>query len=89
MSWVYTLSEPGLWTVGYHRPDGTWFPESDHDSKEAAAARVHWLNGGHVAELEKRVADVQLLCKQFLARAHHAEERADSAERALAARERR
>ena len=44
--YVYRRTEPQLWTVGYYTPDGTWEPESDHDSKEAAAERVHWLNGG-------------------------------------------
>lgn len=44
--WVYLRTEPGLWTVGYYDPEGEWIPESDHDSKEAAAERVHWLNGG-------------------------------------------
>ncbi len=39
-------NHPGLWTVGFYRPDGTWEPESDHKSAEAAAARVAWLNGG-------------------------------------------
>ena len=29
MSYVYIRSEPGLWTVGFYKPDGTWKPESD------------------------------------------------------------
>jgi len=47
MTWVYILckSEP-LYTVGFYAPDGTWHTDSDHDTKEGAAARVHWLNGG-------------------------------------------
>jgi len=44
--YVYWRSEPGVWTVGYYSPDGKCHPESDHDSKDKAAARVHWLNGG-------------------------------------------
>jgi hypothetical protein len=44
--WVYINSEPRLWTVGFYSPDGRWHPDSDHDSTEKAAARVHWLNGG-------------------------------------------
>jgi hypothetical protein len=44
--YVYIQSEPGLWTVGFYERGGTWIPESDHDSKEKAAERVHWLNGG-------------------------------------------
>jgi hypothetical protein len=45
-TWVYQRSEPGLWTVGYYDPSGEWQPESDHNSSEDAAKRVHWLNGG-------------------------------------------
>jgi hypothetical protein len=45
-SWVYIRSEPGLWTVGFYRPDGKWESESDHGSSEEAARRVAWLNGG-------------------------------------------
>lgn len=43
--YVYIQSEPGLWTVGYYYRDGKWQAESDHESSEAAAARVHYLNG--------------------------------------------
>jgi len=41
--YVYIRSEPGLWTVGFYKPDGTWEPESDHhNSADAAApARAH------------------------------------------------
>lgn len=46
MTWVYIRSEPGLWTVGYYGPTGVWFSESDHDIREKAAERVHYLNGG-------------------------------------------
>ena len=45
MQYVYIKSEQQLWTVGFYKPDGTWESESDHASPEAAAARVHWLNG--------------------------------------------
>lgn len=45
-TWVYIRSEPGLWTVGFYDPSGKWHPDSDHDSSEKAAARVHYLNGG-------------------------------------------
>jgi hypothetical protein len=44
--YVYVLSEPGLWTVGFYAPDGQWHPESDHTSEKSAAERVHYLNGG-------------------------------------------
>jgi hypothetical protein len=43
--YVYIKSEPGLWTVGFYKPDGTWEPESDQRDREQAAARVAYLNG--------------------------------------------
>lgn len=46
MMYVYKQTEPGLYTVGYYDPTGKWISESDWDSKEEAANRVHWLNGG-------------------------------------------
>ncbi len=46
MGYVYIRSEPALWTAGFYRPDGTWEPESDHGSEEAAARHVISLNGG-------------------------------------------
>lgn len=30
--YVYIRSEPGLYTVGFYAPDGTWHAESDWDS---------------------------------------------------------
>lgn len=44
--WVYRRTERQLWTVGYYTPEGDWNSDSDHDSAESAAGRVHWLNGG-------------------------------------------
>lgn len=47
--WLYIQSEHGrypLWTVGFYDPDGSWIAESDHNTAELAAARVHYLNGG-------------------------------------------
>lgn len=50
--WVYLQSErpehgfAGLWTVGFYSPDGAWHPETDFNSADEAAERVHWLNGG-------------------------------------------
>lgn len=49
MSYVYKQTEPRLWTVGTY-DGGEWEPESDHDSPEAAAARVHYLNGGSIED---------------------------------------
>jgi hypothetical protein len=46
MSYVYIRSEPGCYTVGFYAPDGGWNPESDCASKEEAAVRVNYLNGG-------------------------------------------
>ncbi len=46
INWVYIKSEEVLWTVGFYDPQGNWQAESDHDSKEAAAQQVHYLNGG-------------------------------------------
>lgn len=45
--YVYILSEPGLWTVGFYAPNGKWNSESDHNNKEEAAERVAYLNGGN------------------------------------------
>ena len=44
--WVYIKRESGLFTVGFYNPDGNWRPESDHPTKESAARRVNYLNGG-------------------------------------------
>ncbi len=55
MKYVYIESEHwtdekgigrSLYTVGFYDPEGEWQPESDHDNKEDAAKRVHYLNGG-------------------------------------------
>lgn len=43
--YVYIKSDTQLWTVGFYCPQGIWNPESDWDSPEAAAERVHYLNG--------------------------------------------
>lgn len=48
--YVYIQSEKHLWTVGFYSPDGEWHPESDHKTQEAAAERVHYLNGGNEPE---------------------------------------
>jgi hypothetical protein len=46
MNYVYVRSEAQVWTVGFHDPSGKWNAESDHSTSEAAAQRVHYLNGG-------------------------------------------
>jgi hypothetical protein len=45
LMFVYIQSEPGLWTVGFYNPDGSWVAESDHSDKDRAAEHVAWLNG--------------------------------------------
>jgi hypothetical protein len=42
---VYIQSERYLWTVGFYDPEGNWIAESDWDTPEKAAERVHYLNG--------------------------------------------
>jgi hypothetical protein len=44
--WVYIPTEPGLFTVGFYDPDGEWHPDVDYNSREEAAKRVAFLNGG-------------------------------------------
>lgn len=71
MSYVYIESEHGvLWTVGFYKPDGKWVAESDHNSEAAAAARVHYLNGGTMTEREKkatgRLVSESLIMASFL-----------------------
>jgi len=51
--YVYINSEEGLWTVGFYNPKGEWVPECDCCSKEEAAARVNYLNGGELKRPER------------------------------------
>lgn len=44
--WLFQSFEHGLFTVGFYTPEGKWKPESDHTSRDAAAARCNYLNGG-------------------------------------------
>lgn len=44
--YIYIKSEENLYTVGFYDTRGDWHPESDWDTKEEAANRVHFLNGG-------------------------------------------
>jgi hypothetical protein len=46
--YTYESFERGLWTVGHRDDSGKWHAESDHDDPQAAADRVHYLNGGAV-----------------------------------------
>lgn len=52
---VYIQSEKQLWTVGHYEPGGKFIPESDHDTTESAAARVHFLNGGKNPQLMSEI----------------------------------
>lgn len=51
--WVYLHSEHSaehdLFTVGFYDPSGRWQADSDHASREEAAKRCAWLNGGREA----------------------------------------
>jgi hypothetical protein len=53
-SYIYLLTDVcdgfRTYTVGHYDPAGKFQPESDHSSKEEAAARVHYLNGGTEGE---------------------------------------
>lgn len=44
--WVYKYWDPNLWAVGFYTPEGFFILETKHASRESAAARVHYLNGG-------------------------------------------
>ena len=52
--YVYIRSEPGVWTVGFYKPNGDFITESDYSSREEAAERVAWLNGGVKIIKEKK-----------------------------------
>lgn len=45
--YVYQRTEPNLYTVGFFTPEGKWIADSDYGSREDAAKRVHFLNGGN------------------------------------------
>lgn len=54
--WVYICLEPGCYTVGFYDPKGFWVAESDHDSSDEAAERVHYLNGGVGGEIPQEAS---------------------------------
>jgi len=41
-----TETNPDLYTVGFYDPNGKWQTESDHETRDEAAQRVNYLNGG-------------------------------------------
>lgn len=72
-NYVYELSdrwtdEQGyahvLYTVGFYDPQGKWYPESDHDTADSAAARVRYLNGGRDEKLLALLADILPVLKE-------------------------
>ena len=83
---TYIQSEPQLWTVGLYDPSGVWHPESDHANAEAAADRVHWLNGGQSrhttpdARLIAAAPDLLAACQAVLAGFRYEKERPVMAE---------
>lgn len=51
LMWVYRHNKINdKFTVGYFTPDGEWFGDGDYATAKDAAARVHYLNGGHVPD---------------------------------------
>ncbi len=44
--YVFIQSEPGLYTVGFYKPDGKFEPVDDYSKKQEAEKQVHYLNGG-------------------------------------------
>lgn len=46
--YVYILNRDGdiNFVVGFYSPDGKFHAESDHVTRESAAERVSYLNGG-------------------------------------------
>lgn len=65
MSYVYIQSEPGLFTVGFYDPSGRWHSDSDYESREGAAARVAYLNGGRAAESAEESAAERDVRRKF------------------------
>lgn len=64
--YVYIQSERSLWTVGFYKPDGSFEAESDHGNPQAAANRVHWLNGGNSPQPEPAQPDPAYLKRREL-----------------------
>ena len=54
-NWVYLQAEPRLFTVGFFDPAGNWQPDSDHPSRDHAASRCNFLNGGWKVDVAMKV----------------------------------
>ena len=68
--YVYRKAEPGLFIVGHYAPDGDFEADSEHATPDAAADRVHYLNGGgggggvnpkQLDELRRRIEQLEQL----------------------------
>jgi hypothetical protein len=46
-----------FYVVGFFDPTGKWHAESDQDTREEAAARVHWLNGGNPTQAQRTACE--------------------------------
>lgn len=60
--YVYKQTEYALWTVGFYA-NGQFHPESEHNTPNEAANRVHWLNGSNevrIRELENRIEEIEM-----------------------------
>lgn len=47
--WVYIYSGKDTFTVGFYCPDNVWHTDLDYGSRNDAAERVRYLNGGNNA----------------------------------------
>lgn len=74
MTYVYIKSEPQLYTVGHYDPTGKWHTDSDHNDRNEAAARAHYLNGG----TDRRARDIEEAARALLACAGRAEHWTDN-----------
>lgn len=52
--WVYREITPGTWTVGFYSPSGEWHADGIFATKEKAAARVNYLNGGRTSNEDRQ-----------------------------------
>ena len=49
LMWVFWPQPTGQFTVGFYNPDRAWVEDSVWPTKDQAAARVNYLNGGGVS----------------------------------------
>ena len=69
--YVYIQSEKHLWTVGFYDPQELFQTDSDHDSKESAAKRAHYLNGGNWTIIGLNVEGERILTDEQLVELHN------------------